>query len=1174
MTDNILPRPDHIVEASFFSSDDNTIWSDISPWVELDKGLKIARRRQTVFDEVSPATMDLFLDNKDGTFNGDNPSSPFYGNVNVDVPVRFRLRWPRVGIDTNNMLSDIQSQASDTAEFNAEQGTIDIDGNGSVIQMVDDRDPSITYGGTWGVYRFAGQGYVNDTDRSTNVGGNTATLTFFGSTIQWRGYSGPNHGIATVSIDGGTPVTVDTYAATGSVGVLYQTSALTNDTHTIVVTCTGTKNAASSNYWVDVDAFVVGGIPSPPAGQATDLIWNTGPLATTGIGVLTGNGPSRAAEYHPVYVTPGKTYSARAQVKCDTAGTGISFQASIRMRWYDIQGNFISDTSSGPVTLTTLYQPLIVTGTAPSNAATVRTGVFNETVVNPAAATISFSGGYSNAEWYAAGASIYIPTTAMVGDLAMVWHRVDTIGAVVTAPAGWTLVFTQNDGLSKTSLYTRILTPSDIGKRYDWRSPKRLKNELLLNCYSGVNQTTPIHQRAQTAETVFRTTHTTPSVTTTLANCWIHSAVFDTSTTTTLWSAPSSETIRTIQYSIGGNVPNGICTDDAVAHAAGTYGAKVFTSNAKSRYATMHTVALAPATGTGPGNVVVQAGAFELVQGSLGSSWQPGGHWESKFTGFVDEWQETFNGDNVLTELTATDRQKVLNTITIGPAVYEDIRDSSPIAYYMLNESGSSGTTTQEAANSADVVQPTLTQITYGTGAGAGDNEPLQWGQGTGPGTDGTAALIFNPADRNNGLALGAFLTDPLSSDNQVTLQTFFNSSLANDGFTHLLMRLQDSTAGQAAKVAVDLRGQPGTNMQVSAVIQTESATYQAVATVTGNYFDGHTHMITGSFQLSGGQLMSTIYLDGVNKATATVACPMSKFPTLSELNVGGQAWSLAPYLFTGTMSHAAVFDYVLDDTTIADIWNAGNTAFAGDTVDQRIARLCSWEYQSDLNVDETTTVLDRHMPDSQTLLAALQQAARSEGGSFYVDGDGNIAFKSRVHREGTYLPLITVPASQVDPQTFVKIEDDSLLVNKPVIKRLGSGATTTVTDPVSISLHGVYEQDVDTLLTTDADANSYATYRMAFYSNPFPRCDSVKISALFLGDWASAILVDMWQVIRITGLPSTEASPTMDLFIEGWEFDMDHDSWDMVFDTSTAVPFAIVSGDGRQTVGQTVVAW
>jgi hypothetical protein len=1030
----VLPQPDHIVEANFFNTDDGPVWTNLTDYVEISEGLKAGKRRQNVFDDVAPATFAVYLDNSLGTFNNDKSTSPFVGMVNLDVPVRFRLRWPNCPSTTANMLGDTQSAGTNANAFTADQGTIDED---------------------------------------------TAT---------------------------------------------------------------------------------------PPTGQTSDIIWSTGILDQVGVGVYTGVGPSRVPDDNPIYVKPNTAYNGRMLVKDDANGTGISFAVKGRIRWFDIDGIYISDSdSSSSTTLTTSYQTITVSGTSPANAHSARLGVVSQTIVAPSVRAISYNGNDANMNYYGSTLGIHIPDNAEVGDFVLAWVRTNNISVTVATPTGWTAKTNWADTRGKTWIFYRVVTATDPGKRYQFATSSNCGWEIWLTGYSGVHPTTLIHQFATATDSTFRTTHTTPNVTTTIASCWIVQAAFDVSSTTTSWGAPFGYNIRKDVYRTGGNSPTGIVADNGTAVVAGTYGSGVFTANASSKYASMCTLALAPATGTGPGTVTVQFGKMELVAGSLGT-WAQGGHWESKFTGLVDSWQETFSGDLTLTEVMATDRQKQLTTITIGSAVYETIRSLAPIAYYKLDESSSGTSTTQEAGNSADVVQGTLAQKQYGTGGS------LDWGQGVGPAIDGASAIIMNAgADVSNGVGLYGVLRNPVVNGNEVTLMTFWNSSSAMSG-AQAIVRLHDATNGANLRCCLQIKGATGSNIVADALVASEAASYYIAATKSAQYFDGKTHLLAATFQLLGGQLISTLFIDGVQQAQGTVSCPLSQFPTLSVMGVG--CGGSAAYLTAGTYSHMAVFDSSLNPSDIANINTAGTTAFAGDTIDQRIGRLNGWEGQGGLSLDATDTVCSRHMPDSQTLLAANQQAARSEGGTVYISGNGDVTFKSRIDKESTATPLITVTAQEVDSASFAKMTDDALLVNKPNVKRLDTQVITSLIDVVSKSLHGVHSKDFDTILSSNDDALNYATYVLAFYSQPKPRCDQVKLEALLMQDWANVLLIDMWQIIRISGLPATEQVTTLDLFIEGWEIDINQDSWSIVFDTSIAIPFGILNDATRGVCGAAVVGW
>ena len=89
---SVIVRPDTIFEANFFNTEDGQAWTNLSDYVELDQGIAIAMRRQLVFNDVSAGTMSLSLDNSTGIFNNDRVDQPYFGLMNVDTPVRFRIR--------------------------------------------------------------------------------------------------------------------------------------------------------------------------------------------------------------------------------------------------------------------------------------------------------------------------------------------------------------------------------------------------------------------------------------------------------------------------------------------------------------------------------------------------------------------------------------------------------------------------------------------------------------------------------------------------------------------------------------------------------------------------------------------------------------------------------------------------------------------------------------------------------------------------------------------------------------------------------------------------------------------------------------------------------------------------------------------------------------------------
>jgi hypothetical protein len=88
--------------------------------------------------------------------------------------------------------------------------------------------------------------------------GERATLSFSGTAVSWIGFRGPQTGIATVHLDGVAVATIDSYHPTEVVGaVLFTASGLTNGSHTLAIEVTRTRNDASTDFYVVVDAFDV-----------------------------------------------------------------------------------------------------------------------------------------------------------------------------------------------------------------------------------------------------------------------------------------------------------------------------------------------------------------------------------------------------------------------------------------------------------------------------------------------------------------------------------------------------------------------------------------------------------------------------------------------------------------------------------------------------------------------------------------------------------------------------------------------------------------------------------------------------------------------------------------------------------------------------------------------------
>jgi hypothetical protein len=93
--------------------------------------------------------------------------------------------------------------------------------------------------------------------RSASATGSMASLLFTGTAVTYTARTGPNRGIAAVSLDGVPQPPVDLYSKTRGTRQV-SVGALTDAVHRIRVAVSGTKNPASTGTAVTVDDFAVG----------------------------------------------------------------------------------------------------------------------------------------------------------------------------------------------------------------------------------------------------------------------------------------------------------------------------------------------------------------------------------------------------------------------------------------------------------------------------------------------------------------------------------------------------------------------------------------------------------------------------------------------------------------------------------------------------------------------------------------------------------------------------------------------------------------------------------------------------------------------------------------------------------------------------------------------------
>jgi hypothetical protein len=175
--------------------------------------------------------------------------------------------------------------------------------------------------GAWARIGAEVAAFSGGTAGAANASGATATFTFSGTAVSWIGLKCNACGIATVSLDGAAPVTVDT-AGPGAPGSALASEAVFSASgldpaasHTLVITVTG--ETSSSNAYVIVDAFDVAGA----SGGAATRIEETGPgVSAAGAWALRG---AETAAFSGG--SAGSSNAAGSSLTLDFTGTAVSW---------------------------------------------------------------------------------------------------------------------------------------------------------------------------------------------------------------------------------------------------------------------------------------------------------------------------------------------------------------------------------------------------------------------------------------------------------------------------------------------------------------------------------------------------------------------------------------------------------------------------------------------------------------------------------------------------------------------------------------------------------------------------------------------------------------------------------------------------------------------------------
>jgi len=476
------------------------------------------------------------------------------------------------------------------------------------------------------------------------------------------------------------------------------------------------------------------------------------------------------------------------------------------------------------------------------------------------------------------------------------------------------------------------------------------------------------------------------------------------------------------------------------------------------------------------------------------------------FRGLILDWPNvTRNKKNQQVTLTCYDALTVLQLIKLRPVWVRLVEDLAPRAWWRLNETNG----TQAADSSGNDYHGTYSGATLDST----ESPYLASAQPT-PRFDGVNDYVDVPD------AAGLAGTGPRS------LGVWFKCSSGVKGSGTWTIYSQDDTTGSGAgngQMLVDISNAFSPPYAVSVRVAEGSTSLRAFSDVAVN--DSEWHLLFYTWQ-SGSP--GRLYLDGTQRGTHTDATvDLASRPTwIGRRNPAAPA---TQDYFDGWISDVVSFDAVLDAATIAELYAAGPSPWAGQDTGSRVDEIldaAGWPTGlRDIDAGETTLVAWR--TPFQTALSALHDTVASEGGWLEIDGAGVLVFHNRDARTGVSV-ADTFGGAGHRYFDLAWTRDDINLRTVAVVAD-SDGNRHTAVDTTAVGQFGERTVERSTLTNTPSELVDYANWLLSAYATSLTRFPYLRLrygKSATDAEWAALLSRELGDLIAVEHQPVGGGDP------------------------------------------------
>lgn len=347
--------------------------------------------------------------------------------------------------------------------------------------------------------------------------------------------------------------------------------------------------------------------------------------------------------------------------------------------------------------------------------------------------------------------------------------------------------------------------------------------------------------------------------------------------------------------------------------------------------------------------------------------------------------------------------------------------------------------------------------------------------------------------------------------------------------------------------------------------VGTESSSGASLGSIdAAGIFDGRPHHVRFSIQVSGGNTNWAVYLDGVERATGTVALTTRALRTVQyEWGVGEQDLALGYITCWNPPTTAPAASEVYD----------AMMGFPGETAGERMLRVAA---EQGVPLSVSGALADQVALGTQQqerFLDALQSAALSDRGYVLEQRDD----RALIYRARCTLynqpPILTLDWTDgLIAQPFRPTDDDKDTQNDVSVQRAGGSKGYAVLEEGRMSVQdppdgvGRYDRAHTLSLAADDQARHLAgwimhtgTYDGLRYTSITLKLGNPRVYAL-----AHQILrADVGDKIRLVNLPGEQYGPDdVDLLVRGYTETIGADDWSITFTCTPGQPYDVLQLD------------